>query len=649
MPKLSRFFDKKKEVVKAAPPRKNLDSTQGSLLDLMDDAPKLSPVETAPFTDRRAEHALNSWIVERAKAAQHLANIKNQHDLQSRLEKQRHQAATSNRFGDGQKPGNSQQQLNLLADELASIRLELQEATALPERIDAPSSHSRPAMRQTDHRRRSSNPFSFENVLGAVLRAWRWMLVGGLVGAALAAMIALALPNKYESVAEILIEPRGLRVLDNSVAPNELNSEATVAYAESQVSIIRSLSVIDPVIKELKLTQDPEFNGQQEAVGGLLGLLASFFTTQTEGSNALEFSREYLHENLTVSRVNQTFAINIAVATEFPEKSAAIANALARSYIADESGARSSAAKNASEDLLGRLSALRKMVRISEEKAEAYKTENDLIVAGGQLVSEAQLTRLNDQMAIAQVQTGEARTKSKQAALVDLGDVISGSLPSSLINPSITQLRSEYAKVRTRASTLAVKLGARHPKRVAVTVELGSIKSSIRSEIKRLISSAKVDYASARSREQDLVSKINELKAVVSGSSSALVNLREMQREVVANRKVYEAFLERSREISELENIRSESARLISVAALPLKKNGPNRKFIVASGGILGSAFGGFLGLIPFILSGLRKFSRKLENDDLSAEAAGDLYSSEEPQAEHSIYTQWSPQPLTKA
>ena len=530
--------------------------------------------------------------------------------------------------------------MDLLAEKLASARSEIQDAETNISANTGSISTNQEIVQPDPYANTSYDPFSFENVLGAVLRSWKWIALGTVVGVGIAVVYALSLPNKYESIAEILIEPRGLRVLDNSVAPNELNSEATVAYAESQVSIIHSLSVLDPVIQDLKLTKDPEFNGQGSPAIGINGLWSRVFQKSTASANRLELTREYLQENLEISRVNQTFAITIGVSTESAKKSAKIANAIARSYIADESGASSSAAKNASEDLVGRLGALRTLVRKSEESVENYKLENDLVVAGGQLVSDAQLVRLSDQLAIAQVQTGEARTKARQAKRADLGNVISGSLPSSLATKSVNQLRSEYAKVNIRSKTLAVKLGSRHPKRIAAAAELSSLRVSIRGEIKRMIASAQEDYSSARARQADLLHQIEELKSTTSKSSSALVTLREMEREVLANRKVYEAFLQRSREIKELENIRSESARLISVAAIPLEKVGPNRKLIVASGGMLGGGFGGFLGLLPFVIAGLRQvagFSR--QNTEKNA-SDGDLYSTQR-DASGKVYTNW--------
>ncbi len=448
--------------------------------------------------------------------------------------------------------------------------------------------------------------FSFNRLIGAVLHAWWLIIACGLIGAAIAAAYALSLPNKYQAIAEVLIEPRGLQVLENSVTPTGLNSEATVAYAESQVRIINSSSVIDPVIDELDLSEDPEFNGEGEVTSAMGQFFKLVFGDKSSSENRLSSTKKYLYENLYIRRINQTFTIQIGISTRDPQKSALIANTIADKYLKDESGARSSAARSASEDLTGRLDELRDSVRDAEEKVEKYRAENGLVDADGKLVSEVQLSRLNEQLALAKVQSGDARTRSKLATEADLADVISGSLPSALQTAAIGQLRVEYSRAKSRLDRLDVTLGQRHPDRVGAAAELRSARDAIAQEIQRIIRSTQEDFKRAVAREADLLSEVNTLKASAVNDSAAKVKLRELEREVEANRRVFESVLLRSRETSEQKNIKSESARVISGAVPPSEKEGPQRKLIVAGGGVVGAAFGAFLGLIPFMFGVLR-------------------------------------------
>ncbi|MDD9909298.1 MAG: GumC family protein [Ahrensia sp.] len=461
--------------------------------------------------------------------------------------------------------------------------------------------------------------FSFERFVLVLLRGWYWILACGLIGAIIAALYALSLPNKYLSVSEVLIEPRGIRVIDNSVSPNGLNSEATVAYAESQVRILTSSSVLDPVIEDLDLVNDTEFNGTDPSTGLLGGLLKVVMGERDDPGTRFTNAKEYLVENMYVARINQTFTIQIGVSTEDPQKSARIANAIARGYMNAETRARSSAARNATEDLTGRLDELRVQVRDSEEKVEAYKAENGLVDADGKLVSEVQLSRLNDQLAVAQAQVSDARSRAQLAAQADLSDVLSGSLPTALASPTVSQLRVQFSRAKAQLDRLSTTLGPRHPERIGAEAELRSARQAIAAELSRIVDSAQEDFQSARSRLADIQGQVNALKASAVTDSAAKVRLRELEREVVANRQVYEAFLLRSRETGEQENIRTESARIISEATPPVEKDGPNRKLIVVVGGIVGGILGVILALLPLAFG----IVRDLVRSGLSAPQSG--------------------------
>ena len=447
---------------------------------------------------------------------------------------------------------------------------------------------------------------SFGAIITRLISAWWLILVLALVGMLIAAGYALLLPNKYESIAEILIEPRESVVLEGGVAPTGLNREATIAYAESQVRIISSSSVIDLVIEELELQEDPEFNGQGVPATGVGRFMTMLFGRGDVDGDPVSNAKSYLYENFYVVRINQTFTLQIGVTTADPQKSALIANTIARIYMSDESIARSTAARNANQDLSGRLGELQAQVRASEQAVEQYRAENGLIDAEGKLLSEVQLGRLSEQLALAKVQVGDARTKAEQAQRIDLADVISGSVPSSLATNTVSQLRVEYSRARSRLARVSTTLGERHPDRIGAQSELNSARNALRQEMRRIVASAQDDAKRAQARQADLQQQVNVLKASAVTDNSAKVKLRELNSKLEANRKIFEMVLLRSRETGEQEIIQPKTARVISSAVAPDKKNGPNRKLIVAGGGIIGGALGGFLALLPLLFGATR-------------------------------------------
>jgi len=639
---LSRFLDKKNQnqggdgQVAGGSVSSQTASGQGSLLDLM--GPTATPVpapgqvSSAPpmatgsgsllteFGNAEAQHRLHLHQQHAARIAEHEAASAASHPGQHR------QAPARTSSGQAE-------QLDFLAEELDHLKTSLRR-----ENNPSPASEERPV--ETGYGASSSafsGLFSFDSFVGTIARSWKFVFLCGLIGAVLTAVYAMSVPNKYQSIAEILIEPRGLKVVNNTVSPNGLNSEATVAYAESQVRIISSSSVIDPVIDDLELMDDPEFVGS--SAGNLFfGLAGRVLSDEPRNSGKRSAVKRYLYDNLYVQRVSQTFTIEIAVSTTDPAKSARIANALARSYMADESGARSSVARSASEDLTSRLDDMRQQVRLNEEKVEQYKAANGLVDANGRLVSEVQLSRLNEQLVLAKVQAGDARTRAKLAAETDLGDVISGALPSALTNTTVNQLRLDYSRANARLEKLSTKLGQRHPDRIAATSERRSVLNAISQEMKRVVQTAQKNYKRAKARQDDLTVQVTQLKAAAVNDSAAKVKLRELGRQVEASRQIYESFLLRSRETGAQENIRSSSARIISEAVPIIEKTGPNRKSLVAIGGLAGAGLGMALTLIPLVFVGFSRLRHETGGPLSSApgvamaapgtDTAGDLYTS---------------------
>ena len=86
--------------------------------------------------------------------------------------------------------------------------------------------------------------------------------------------------------------------------------------------------------------------------------------------------------------------------------------------------------------------------------------------------------------------------------------------------------------------------------------------------------------------------------------SVAMVNLRELQRDVQASRAVYEAFLVRARETGAQEHLDTKNIQVISKADVPLNRTWPPSSLILALGAIV-FGIGAGSGLVMLRDSGL--------------------------------------------
>ena len=206
------------------------------------------------------------------------------------------------------------------------------------------------------------------DILGAFWRGKWLILLLPIVFAAAAAYFAADLDNEYDATAQVLIDPRELRVLANDVNPQGLNSDASASYVETQARIITSNDMLRRIVVQEDLTSDLEYTKPPSAFQKLLGAKA------VEGDKTLAVAAA-LGRNLSVRRGEKTFVVDIQVTSNDPVKSAKLANAFAAAYLADQAKARKDVSGRASTTLTGRLDELQQRVKTAEDKVEAYRRE----------------------------------------------------------------------------------------------------------------------------------------------------------------------------------------------------------------------------------------------------------------------------------
>lgn len=433
-----------------------------------------------------------------------------------------------------------------------------------------------------------------------------------VAGALLGVIIALSTPKKYESVAEMLVDPRDLRLTDREITTTGLPSDATLAIVENQVRVLTSGTVLNKVVDELNLTNDPEFNG--EADGGLLGTLSNWRALfqrnggDDGGARKRAMTIDNLGRSLNVERGGKTFVVSVGVTTKSPDKSALIANTMTGVFLETYGKLQSDTAGRAADELNSRLDELRREVEEAERRVETFKAEKDLVGSQGKLISEDELVTLNAQLSVARARTLELNAKAASARAVSADAALSGALPEELTSNVMTELRSQFAALKSESDRLSARLGPRHPQRMAIEAQLDGARAQIEAELRRIAGSFQVELRRAVQLEQELASRLAQLKVGQGSVNADLVTLRELEREASAKRAVYESFLLRAKETGEQRDINAANVSIISQAVPPILSVGPSRTVTV-----LGFMLAGFLGGIG--IGGARGAWRSLRDD----------------------------------
>jgi polysaccharide biosynthesis transport protein len=413
-------------------------------------------------------------------------------------------------------------------------------------------------------------PIDVQKIWSVLWRGKITILLSMTIAVGLAAAYVLLVPHKYTATTQILIDPMDLRGAQSDISPTIPQSDAAVLQVESQARVIASDNVLRRVVASEGLDHDPEF--MRGAMAEKYGPLAAL---------------NELQRRVQVKRSERTYVVDVSVTSEDPAKAARLANAIAQTYLTEQTEVRSNAARQISQALTGRLKELQTRVRDAEQKVEAYKASHNIVGATGELVNEQQLTSLNAQLSASRARTSEAKARLDQVESVLHTKTPIGAFPEAVQSQTITMLRSQYAEIMRRDAEQKSSLGERHPAVIEIEAQGARLQKLIEDEVNRIAASDRAEYERAKADEDMLSRQVDGLKNTAVSTNESLVGLRELERDVQASRTVYESFLVRSRETGEQEQVDTKNIRIISKADRPIYRSSPPPSLVLGLAAML--------------------------------------------------------------
>ncbi|HEV7877682.1 exopolysaccharide transport family protein [Bradyrhizobium sp.] len=439
-----------------------------------------------------------------------------------------------------------------------------------------------------------SHPAASFSVIDLIRLLWRRkvaIVAAALICACAAVMIGKSLTPRYAATAQLYVDPRELQLVDRELTPRSQDISGLSMVVESQARLITSNNVLLRVIEDTRLDKDPEFGGETTSLMGTLLKLISFGAKSSVDANAGRMAAllDALNRHINVRRTDRTYVVDIEVWSTEPAKAAMLANAVSAAYLAESKQSQADAARRATNDLSGRLKELQDRLRTSENALAVYKAQNNFVGTQDTLVSDQQLSAMTQRLAAAHALTLDAQAKYDQIEASRRGASDAGAIPEALQSPTIANLRAQYAEARRKYAELSGELGPLHPSLRNMEKQVEDLRKNITEELNRFSQSAKNDLTRARDYEASLTKALDSQKHQSVDLSQASVRLRELERDVDANRNVYQSFLKRSRETEEQESLNTSAARIIGEATAPQRRVFPPAMSLIA---MIGFAIG---------------------------------------------------------
>ena len=428
----------------------------------------------------------------------------------------------------------------------------------------------------------------------------------------LAAMLyILSTDTLYTSTTSILVDPRQGRSLSVESA---VNLAADTGQLESQLKLVTSQTVLRRVVENEKLLNDDEFGPAKPGVlRRILSVIGRSVTAPTQ-QDKLDIAVDALSKNITVKRSERTYVIDIQVATREAAKSARLANAVAKAYMDDASEARSEAIRLETDYVRQRLTSLQGKLQEAEERVAVFKEKNKIFDASGKLVNDEQITNISNEVVQARSRTAEAKAKYEQVQrAVKAGrgiDAIGDAQKSTVLE----RLRTQAAEIARLEANLRTTLGPRHPQLQEVQQQALDTRRLIDEELRRLVQGSANEFQVARSSEASLESELERLRGIAGATNQTLPQLRELERNVEAQRSAFEKLSKAGDTISQ-QGADTPIARVIASALVPDGPSSPRKIPILALALVSGFGFGTGLALLRESASRKKLLSASIHDD----------------------------------
>ena len=350
----------------------------------------------------------------------------------------------------------------------------------------------------------------------------------------------------------------------------------------SEVEVLRARTLMTDVARHLHLMSDPEFNADlrepglktrlRSGIESVLGGGQSFGPPATDDDRTgrdLDRIVNVLLSKVSVRNIPGSHVFRISVTTQSPEKSAIIADTIARLYIDNQMNEKQHATEHAAKWLASRVAELQSQLEDAEAQVAQFTASTALISAPALQDLERHLKELRARIAAAHVR--EAKTQGLLGKMVDA--------------------QTPHDKVAVADDVLLAQMlssGRLTPDRIA---EFDDRYRDILSRVRIEADRAALQLAPLQASETKLDLQIDQ-------QGQDLIALQQLTREAAATRLLYEHFLSRLKETSAQKGIQQADSRVLSHAVVPSFADSPRKSLIITMAALFGFTCGALYVLV---------------------------------------------------
>lgn len=412
----------------------------------------------------------------------------------------------------------------------------------------------------------------------------KWLILGTTVGFLLAGLlITLFMTPLYTASATIEIQRETSNVAE---VKGEDRTQAGVdaEFYETQYGLLRSRSLAERVARSLRLGEDPAFfetfgvtPPEEWYQNGRAVQTAAIRQERLKAAGGL------LLTNIKVEPERLSRLVEVSFTSPDPQLSKRVVDGWSENFVQTTLERRYSATSYARKFLEDRLQQLRVRIDQSERALVGYAANQNIVNIPGPSGAQGEstgerslvaddLVNLNRELATATADRVQAESR------------LSGSsnVKEALDNSTSNTLRARRAELSADYARLIQQFTPDYPPAKALRAQIASIDAALRGETGRVTDVLRQNYDAALSRENALAARVKQLTGRVLDFRRRSIQYNILQREVDTNRQLYDALLQRYKEIGVAGGVGVNNISVVDGAEVPGAPSSPRLFFNLA-------------------------------------------------------------------
>lgn len=409
---------------------------------------------------------------------------------------------------------------------------------------------------------------------------WKWVILGTIVTCvALGLVLTLLTAPTYTATSQIEIS-REQKKITNVEGVDSSQGGQDLEFYETQYALLKAPSLAERVVRTLDLVHaDYFFAGSGVKLDPKkFGETKGSPLTQQQIERREKRAEAILLKNVLIEPVRRSRLVKVNYTSENPDLSALIANTWTQQFIKSSMDRNFASTADARRFLEDRLTALKAKLEESERASVTYATNKGIVAlettrdSGGKMVGQRTLAAADLEALNASLSEAISERIAAQSRAMGGGDAS----PEALGNAAISDLRRQRGEAASDYAKLLVQFDPGYPAARALQEKIRSLDQAISRETSRVSSSRSQAYREAVAKETRLRGEVAKLRTELDTQQRDSIQYGIYQREADTNRQLYDALLQRYKEIGVAGTVGVNNIAIVDRADVPTTPSAPS-------------------------------------------------------------------------